>query len=252
MEPFVEQIWRHPVKSLGAEKVNSVTLTKGETLPWDRVWALTYENSRFDISNPVWSPCSVFLRGSIAPLFLAVTAKVIELDGSIEFNHPKLKSIHLNLYDQLDRQEFIKWVAPICPENAPKPSKLCRVIGRGMTDTDYPSISINSISSLTDLSNRMNKHLHPRRFRGNIWIDGLKPWSELELIGKQITVGSAKVEVIEPIVRCNATKTNEQTGVRDADTLGSLYEEFGHKNFGVYCKVISSGDVSESDLVFGI
>ena len=53
---FVDQIWRHPVKSLGAERVHSLSLQKDQTLPGDRVWALTYENSRFDLVNPSWAP----------------------------------------------------------------------------------------------------------------------------------------------------------------------------------------------------
>jgi hypothetical protein len=120
-----------------------------------------------------------------------------------------------------------------------------------MTDTDYPSISVNSTSSLSDLSKRMNVNLHPRRFRGNIWIDGLKPWAELDWIGKTINVGGAKLEIVEPIKRCNATKTNEKTGVRDADTLSALQENFGHKDFGVYCKVVSSGSITVGDNVSG-
>ena len=118
-----------------------------------------------------------------------------------------------------------------------------------MTDTEYPSISLNSISSLNDLSLKLGVKLHPRRFRGNIWVSGLDPWVELDLIGDQITVGDVKLEVIEPIERCNTTKTNENTGVRDVDTLSALQKNFGHKNFGVYCRVISSGFVNRGDLV---
>ena len=62
-------------------------------------------------------------------------------------------------------------------------------------------------------------------------------------------MGGAELEVVEPIKRCNATKTNERTGVRDADTLSALDKNFGHKNFGVYCKVVSSGLTSVGDLV---
>ena len=120
-----------------------------------------------------------------------------------------------------------------------------------MTDTDYPSISVNSTSSLSDLSKRMGISLHPRRFRGNIWIDGLEPWIELDWIGKTIDVGGAKLEIVEAIKRCNATKTNEKTGIRDADTLSALQENFGHKDFGVYCKVVSSGSITVGDTVSG-
>lgn len=244
---LVDQIWRHPVKSLGSEKVNSIGLRKGKTLPGDRVWALTYENSRFDKVNPSWAPSQVFLRCSIAPSFLAMSAKVNDLEGTIEFHHPQLPDICLNLENSLDRKQFIEWVRPICPKGVPQPDNLCKVPGRGMTDTDYPSISFNSISSLHDLSKKIGIKLHPRRFRGNIWVSGLEPWVELNWVGKKITLGEATLEVVEPIKRCNATKTNEKTGVKDVDTLTALEKNFGHKNFGVYCKVISSGNIRVGD-----
>ena len=62
-----------------------------------------------------------------------------------------------------------------------------------------------------------------------------------ETIGYEYLKNFFKKEVVEPIKRCNATKTNEKTGVRDADTLSALDLSFGHKNFGIYCKVLSSG-----------
>ena len=251
MTALINQIWRHPVKSLGAENVSSLSIEKGKTLPGDRVWALTYENSRFDALNPVWAPSQVFLRCSIAPLFAAVSTKINELEDTIEFYHPKLPNICLDLNDASQHRNFIDWVRPICPENAPQPIGLCKVPDRGMTDTDYPSVSVNSTSSLSDLSKIMGIRLHPRRFRGNIWIEGLKPWIELDWIGKIIDLGGAKLEIVEPIKRCNATKVNEKTGIRDADTLSALQENFGHKNFGVYCKVVSSGSIRVGDTFTG-
>tara|TARA_Y100001968_G_C19362585_1_gene720645 strand:+ start:232 stop:996 length:765 start_codon:yes stop_codon:yes gene_type:complete len=247
MEPFVDQIWRFPIKSLGSEAVKKTTLQKNKTIVGDRIWALTYENSRFDIKRPTWYPCQVFLRCSIAPLFAAVGTQRDDSDDTITFTHPKLKSIRLNLEDATHRKQFVEWVAPICPENAPKPSALCRVPDRGMTDTDYPSVSLNSLSSLRDLSKRVNSELNPKRFRGNIWIEGLEPWSELSLIGQEVRIGQVRLKVIEPIVRCNTTKTNEITGVRDVDTLSTLEKSFGHKNFGVYCKVLCNGDIGIDD-----
>ncbi len=248
-KPLVDQIWRHPVKSLGAEQVNSLSLKPGGTLPGDRVWALTYENSRFDMLNPRWAPSQVFLRCSIAPLFAAVSTKLNDLDGTIEFFHPDLPTICLNLDKESERTRFVEWVKPICPKNAPQPINLCKVPGRGMTDTDYPSVSLNSTSSLDDLSIKMAMKLQPRRFRGNIWVKGMDPWIELSWIGNKITVGEVEFEVVEPIKRCNATKTNEKNGIRDADTLLALDQHFGHKNFGVYCKIVSAGSIRIGDSV---
>ncbi len=247
MKPFVDQIWRFPVKSLGSERISKAIFKKDKTLVGDRIWALTYENSRFDLKHPTWYPSQVFLRCTIAPLFAAVHTKINSEDNTITFSHPSLESIRLNLEHESHRQQFVNWVLPICPQNGPKPSELCRVPERGITDTEYPSVSLNSMSSLRDLSKRVGVSLNPQRFRGNIWIEGLEPWSELEFVGKEVKVGEVRLRVIEPIIRCNTTKTNEATGIRDVDTLSALENAFGHKNFGIYCKVLSDGEVNISD-----
>jgi uncharacterized protein YcbX len=116
-----------------------------------------------------------------------------------------------------------------------------------MTDTDYASVSVKSLASLRALGERMGAALDPRRFRGNIWLDGLAPWEEFDWVGREIAIGGARLRVVERVVRCNATKNNPDTGIRDTDTLGALEAHYGHKEFGVYCEVIEAGAVAEGD-----
>jgi len=245
-DAHVAEIWRHPVKSLGAERIGRTVLAAGRTVPWDQVWALAHEKTRFDLDAPEWRPCQSFLRGSIAPLFAATGAQVDEATGTIRFTHPRLADLTIDPEDAAERARFVEWVRPICPEG-PEPLALARVSGRGMTDTDFPSVSVKSLASLRALSQRMGVELAPRRYRGNIWLEGLAPWEEFDWIGREIAIGGARLRVVERVVRCNLTKTNPETGIRDADTLGALEAHYGHKDFGVYCEVISSGAVAEGD-----
>jgi uncharacterized protein len=87
----------------------------------------------------------------------------------------------------------------------------------------------------------MGQPLSMHRFRGNIWVDGWAPWSELDLIGQEITIGTARLRVEEPIGRCRATGANPETGVQDADTMGALEAGYGHTDFGVFARVIEGG-----------
>ena len=89
--------------------------------------------------------------------------------------------------------------------------------------------------------------LSPLRWRGNIWIDGLEPWAEQSWLGQKFSIGSVVLEGIEPIVRCLATTANPETGERDADTLGALKDGWNHQNFGLYARVIESGEISIED-----
>jgi uncharacterized protein YcbX len=85
------------------------------------------------------------------------------------------------------------------------------------------------------------------RFRGNIWLDGLEPWAEFDLVGRDIRVGQATLSVREVISRCKATTVDPDTGIPDADTLGALQAGWDHQNFGVYGEVVEGGRVAVGD-----
>jgi hypothetical protein len=244
----VAQIWRHPIKSLGAERVGRVELLAGRTMPFDRVWALAHEKTRFDFDAPGWVPCQSFLRGSIAPLFGAVTARTDEAAGKLTLSNPQLADLTVDPDDPADRARFLGWIAPICPRDVPGPLGLARAPGRGMTDTDFASVSVKSLASLRALSEHMGVELDPRRFRGNIWLDGLAPWREFDWVGREISIGGARLRAVQRVARCNATRNNPATGIRDVDTLNALETRFGHKDFGIYCEVIAGGPVADGDL----
>ena len=48
----IVSLYRYPVKGLTPEKMDSVTLAPGETLPFDRAFAIENGPGRFDPANP--------------------------------------------------------------------------------------------------------------------------------------------------------------------------------------------------------
>ena len=238
-------IWRHPLKSHGREALQQVALTDGKTMPWDRRWAVAHEAAKVDGSK--WASCANFSRGAKAPQLMAVTAKLNESTGVLTLNHPELDDITFD--PDGDVADFLQWVRPLMPEDRAQSAKIIRVDGVGMTDTPYQSISINSLSSLADLDSKIEQPMDQRRWRGNLWLDGLAPWAEFDWIGKTVQIGDVVLDVCDPVTRCLATTANPDTGLRDADTLGTLQSNWGHKDFGVYAKVIQSGQIKLGDKV---
>nr|WP_224826222.1 MOSC domain-containing protein [Cognatishimia sp. MH4019] len=239
------QIWRHPIKSHGAEALEAVQLIAGQTMPWDRRWAVAHEAAKADAS--AWSPCANFSRGAKAPALMAISAKTDETTGRITLRHPELGELTID--PETEAEALIAWAGPLVPTDRAQSARVVRVPDRGMTDTDFPSISLNSTSSLRALSQKVGADLDPRRFRGNLWLDGLGPWEEFEWIGKTLRIGEAELRVIERIGRCLATTANPKTGARDADTLGALEDGWGHTDFGVYAEVTQSGVIRRDDPV---
>ena len=243
MTASVRHIWRHPIKAHGAEALNAVALTAGKTMPWDRAWAVVHELSKVDGSE--WASCGNFSRGAKAPALMAITATFDEASHRITLTHPNRPEIIIN--PDTDSTAFLDWVRPIMPENRSASARIVQAAERGMTDTDFPSISLNNLASNRAVSEKLGVDLSPLRWRGNLWIDGLAPWEEFDWVGKRVRIGSVEFDVKERITRCMATTANPVTGLRDADTLSALQDNWGHKQFGVYGIVVTTGKIALGD-----
>ena len=118
-----------------------------------------------------------------------------------------------------------------------------------MTDTDYPSISLLNLASNDAVAKAICQPISALRWRGNIHLEGFEPWEEFDWVGKSLRIGEAELTIREPIQRCMATTANPDTGIRDADILGTLNKHWGHQDFGVYAEVSRPGDISAGDRI---
>lgn len=242
----VTALYRHPVKALGAEALDRAILRAGETLPGDRVWALAHARSDFDFAAPGWARCSAFLRGATFPSLMAVTAQGAP-GGPIRFRHPDLPDLIADLATAQGAAALLAWADALIPAGAPRPSALAAAPGRGMTDHPEPLVTVLSDASRRALEARAGLPLARRRFRGNIWMDGMAPWAERDLIGRDLRVGAALLRVTDHVGRCSATHADPATGRRDADLLAVLRGGWGHEDFGVFAEVIDGGAVALGD-----
>ena len=117
----------------------------------------------------------------------------------------------------------------------------------GLTDTNFPSISLLNLSSHRAVIQAIGRDLSPLRWRGNLWVEDLGPWEEFEWIGKDLQIGSARFRVEERITRCRATMASTRTGRIDADTLGTLEDRWGHRDFGIYLRCTEAGQIRQGD-----
>ncbi len=247
MEAHVAAIWRHPIKSHGREELARTLLTEGRCIPWDRRWAVAHEMAQIDADNPQWVACNNFSRAAKAPKLMAITARVDLRRQVVTLSHPELPDLTFD--PDADPGALIQWVMPISPLNRALPAQVVRVAKTGMTDTDFPSISLINLASHTALEAQLGRQISPNRWRANLFLDGLEPWQERDWIGKTIRVGRAELQVREHITRCLATTTSTRTGERDADTLGALQAGWGHRQFGIYAVVTKTGDLRQGDSI---
>ena len=242
MRGTVTSIWRHPIKSHGREALDEVTVNPGQTMPGDRVWAVAHELSKADGSE--WVSCANFSRVSKAPELMAMTARL--LDGKVALSHPKRPDLEFD--PDTEAKAFLDWVKPLMPADRAASARIIRVPGRGMTDSDFPSVTLCNMASHRAVEQKMGRDLSIHRWRGNIWYDGLPVWEEFDWIDREVQIGEAVFLVRERTDRCAATTTNPETGIRDADTLGTL-ETWGHKDFSVRAEVVRGGLIRVGDKV---
>ena len=193
-----------------------------------------------------WVPCANFSRGAKSFELMAIRAAVDETSGRVTLTHPRRAAITVDPDDPADAARLVAWVTPLSNPGRAQPAFVLRAT-RGMTDSAFPSISILNRAGLAALGERLGKPLAMERFRGNVWLDGLAPFAEFDLVGRDIRIGAATLRVREPITRCKATTVDPDTGVSDADTLGGLRAGWGHEDFGVYAEVTEGGRVAVGD-----
>lgn len=249
MTARLAHIRRHPVKSVGGEGLDRVTLAPARRLPGDREWAVltdagerNAETSQAGGEPDRWLPKSCFVRGVRAPQAQAITGGWQE--GRLALRHPARPDLVIDPETQGDR--LIDWLRPLWPADAPAPTRLVR--GAGIwTDQKWPWISILSVASLADLEHRTGQALGLHRWRGNLWVDGWEPWAERGLIGRIIRIGGTELRVTDHIGRCDATSADTETGDRDIDMLATLERLYGHTDFGVFAEVVTGGAIALGD-----
>ncbi|WP_299288456.1 MOSC N-terminal beta barrel domain-containing protein [uncultured Tateyamaria sp.] len=240
----VTTLWRHPIKSHGREQIDSVALVAGQSMPWDRVWAVAHEAAKAEPG--VWAQCAHFSRVSKAPGLMAITAKLNEATGKLTLSHPDRPDLTFD--PEAEPGALIGWSAPLVPQDRALPSHIMRLDGRGYTDSDFPSVTLCNLASHRAVEQQMGQDLSIHRWRGNIWFDSDAPWIEFDWMDRDIQVGEAILRPRERTDRCLATTTNPDTGRRDADTLKAL-DSFGHQDFSVRCEVVRGGTVRATDKV---
>ena len=193
MSGTVSNLWRHPIKSHGREALSQVTVIPGQTMPGDRVWAVAHEAAKTDGSD--WAPCSNFSRVAKAPELAAISAELLE--EQVTLRHPNRPD--LQFAPDTEQEVFLDWVKPLMPADRAASARIVRVPGRGMTDSDFPSISLCNMASHRAVEQKLGQSLSTIRWRGNIWFDGLPLWEEFDWLGRDIRIGQAVFRIRERI-----------------------------------------------------
>ena len=116
-------------------------------------------------------------------------------------------------------------------------------------DMKEPYISLLNLASIRDFGSRIvQSEIDPMRFRGNLLIDGLEPWKELEWNeDKIIKINDVSFRVVHPITRCKATSVNPDTAISDINVPLMLRKGVNHLYMGIYIEALEDGMITPGD-----
>jgi len=111
------------------------------------------------------------------------------------------------------------------------------------------SISLININSIKDLEKKTKKTIEFERFRGNLYIDGIKPWQERNWIKKIIKINDVSYKVEKNIARCSAINLEPNTDNATINLPMILKKYYNHIDMGVYLTPLDDGEINIGDQV---
>lgn len=111
----------------------------------------------------------------------------------------------------------------------------------------YPILLTNT-ASLTNLNEKLSNPIEMNRFRPNIIIDGQVPFEEDNWTN--LSIGTAKIEVVKRCARCVVVNIDPKTADKDKEVLQTLYQyrKTGNKvQFGVNALIHKNGIITVGD-----
>ena len=244
----IASLYRYPVKGLSPERLEAARLEAGAWFPGDRLFAIENGPSGFDPGNPRHEPKIRFLMLMRDEALARLSTGYDDASGTLVVAESGREVARGDLSTEAGRmaieaffRSFMARSSARAPRGAPRllsaPADTFR-----FTDLSRGFVSIVNLASVAAIENMVGVPVDPLRFRANIYVEGLAPWSELELPGTTVAAGhGARLRVTKRIERCAATNVDPDTGFRDLDIPATLLRRLGHADCGVYAEVLDGG-----------
>lgn len=241
-----------PVKGLPAQPLERVALSPGQGLPDDRRYAITHGASGFDPQAPAWLFKTHFVMlqrdenlAKLGAQFDPTTQHLTLLRAGRPVARGRIDTpLGRTLIEQF-LAAFL--TGPGTAVRAPGPYKVVEAPGRMFSDIEEKAVSLINAASCRDLERVTRAPVDPRRFRGNLLLEGLPAWAEASWVGRRLRIGATELEVFKTIRRCAATEVNPDTGERDLPVIKALHGGYGHTDCGIYARVLTGGMIATGD-----
>lgn len=245
MEALITGLFRYPIKGFSPEALAQADLVPGRAIAQDRRWVVENGPSGFDPEAPQYIPKMKFAVLAAHPVVAAARTRVA--GTALSASAPGRPDFHGDLGADAGREGFAGWVRDLLGEDAREGVRVLQAPDYQFLDHPAGHVSIVNLASVRDLEARIGRPVDPLRFRANLYVEGWPPWVENGWKGRNVLLGFARATVFAPIVRCAATEVDPETAKRDMPLVEHLFEQYGHRDCGIYVQVTHGGTVRVGD-----
>lgn len=218
----VHSLHFYPVKSCrGISPIIAMVGSRG--LIGDREWLVT-------------DPKGYFITQRTHPRLSQVQAQPLT-EGRLRLTHPLHPSVIVNaarnslgdsqitrIVRVWDREIEALSAGPIAAkffsEILETPAELVAAQPDAANFSDGYPLLITSVSSLAELSSRLQNEIPMARFRPNIVLEGVDAFEEDQI--STVQIGAATFNLVKPCTRCIITSLDQETGVQGVNPLNVL------------------------------
>jgi uncharacterized protein YcbX len=235
--PRVAALYRYPVKGFTPEVCDALTVLPEGRIAGDRVLGLRFANS--NVPDAAWSKKHEFVAlvntPGLARLHLrfdhAGRRLRIALEDAVLADEALDEAGRGRIAEAIARYVLALDENPLAghPERLP-----LRLVGDGASpryqDNPAGEITLHGRGTLAAVASALGDPvLSEARFRSNVALEGIEAWREHAWVGRTVSIGQVRFDVVRPKVRCLATHANPETGKRDRPVLRTLVNAFGQQ-----------------------
>ena len=244
----IASLYLWPVKGLSGAPLEEADIGAGRPLAHDRQWAIERGARHFDPASPRHIPKGKFLQ-------LVNTARLAALESRYDPDTATLTLLRSGkrlasgqLTTPAGRAIIEQFLAAWLKDDLPGPPRVVGAGGHHFFDVPKPYLSLINLETLKELERIAKAPLDPRRFRANIYIEGLPAWQEFDWLDRAICVnGEPLFTARERIGRCIATCVDPGTGARDLHLPRAMLDAYGHKDCGLYLEPVADATIHPGD-----
>ena len=218
----VAEVWRYPVKSMAGERLASCQVAQ-TGLVGDRRWALVDGSP-----NRAGKPLTIREDDQL------MTYRARLADRGVEVVTPR------GDVGTMDG----RMVSRLAAETS-RPLTLRELEGGNFDDSPVLIVNLATVAAFGVEAGMQVDH---RRFRANLYVNGLAPEEELAWIGRRVAVGDVELEVVSRCERCVVITKDPDTTATTPELLRVLTQT-QETCMGVYCRVTRPGRVAAGDHV---